>query len=148
MGIPVIQVKQEAAVANKTQIIPNEVDIPTSMLEATSNLAENLLQSEPFLRYKAAERKLQKDSEAQQLLTDLSEMQQKIRELQYTGVISETDLKRLRALQNAEGTNDVIQEYGLAQELAITLLREVNQEISNLLGIDFASLTRRSGGCC
>lgn len=134
--------------ANKTQIIPNEVDIPTSMLEATSNLAENLLQSEPFLRYKAAERKLQKDSEAQQLLTDLSEMQQKIRELQYTGVISETDLKRLRALQNAEGTNDVIQEYGLAQELAITLLREVNQEISNLLGIDFASLTRRSGGCC
>jgi len=135
-------------VANKTQIIPNEVDIPTSMLEATSNLAENLLQSEPFLRYKAAERKLQKDSEAQQLLTDLSEMQQKIRELQYTGVISETDLKRLRALQNAEGTNDVIQEYGLAQELAITLLREVNQEISNLLGIDFASLTRRSGGCC
>ena len=34
------------------------------------------------------------------------------------------------------------------KELAVAFLREVNQEISQLLGIDFASLTRRSGGCC
>ena len=133
---------------NKTQLMSNETKITSSMLEATSNLAENLHQSEPFLRYKAAERKLQADQEAQQLLTDLSEWQQKIREQQYSGHIIVTDLERLRSLQNAVGTNDVIQEHGLAQELAIAFLREVNQEISTLLSIDFSSLARRSGSCC
>jgi cell fate (sporulation/competence/biofilm development) regulator YlbF (YheA/YmcA/DUF963 family) len=128
--------------------MPNVTKILSPMLEATSNLAENLLQSEPFLRYKAAERKLQADQEAQQLMTDLAEMQKMIRELQFTGAISETDLKRLRALQNAVAANDVIQDYGLTQELAIAFLREVNQEISTLLSIDFSSLTRRASGCC
>jgi cell fate (sporulation/competence/biofilm development) regulator YlbF (YheA/YmcA/DUF963 family) len=135
-------------VANKTQITPKETNIPASLLEVTTNLAENILQSEPFLQYKEAERKQQADPKARQLLTALSEMQQKIRELQYASAISQTDLKRLRVLQNAVATNDVIKEYTVAQELAVALLREVNQDISNLIGVDFASLTRRSGGCC
>ena len=133
---------------NKTQLMPNEIKISPSMLEATSNLAENLLQSEPFLRYRAAERKLQADQEAQQLLTDLTEWQQKIREQQNSGHISVTDLEKLRSLQNAVAANDVIQDYGLTQELAVAFLREINQEISTLLSIDFSSLARRSGSCC
>jgi cell fate (sporulation/competence/biofilm development) regulator YlbF (YheA/YmcA/DUF963 family) len=135
-------------VDNKTQLMPNEIKIPASMQEATSNLAENLSQSEPFLRYRAAERKLQADQEAQQLLTDLSEWQQKIRDQQNSGHIIVTDLEQLRSLQNAVSTNDVIQDYGLTQALAIAFLREVNQEISTLLSIDFSSLARRSGSCC
>lgn len=118
------------------------------MQEATSALAENLVQSEPFLRFKEAEKNLNADQEAPRLLAELSEVQQKVRSQQQSGGISESDLKRLRELQSAIGTNDVIQKYGLAQENAAAFLREVNQEISNLLGIDFASLTRRSGNCC
>ena len=133
---------------NKTQLMPNETKILSPMLEATSNLAENLRQSEPFLRYKAAELKLQADQEAQRLLTDLSEWQQKIRDQQNSGNIIVTDLERLRSLQNAVSTNDVIQDYGLTQELAVAFLREVNQGISTLLSIDFSSLARRSGSCC
>jgi len=135
-------------VDNKTQLMPNETKILSPMLEATSNLAENLRQSEPFLRYKAAELKLQADQEAQRLLTDLSEWQQKIRDQQNSGNIIVTDLERLRSLQNAVSTNDVIQDYGLTQELAVAFLREVNQGISTLLSIDFSSLARRSGSCC
>lgn len=121
--------------------------ISSTMLEATSNLADNLAQSEPFLQYKAAEDKLKADQEAMRLMTELSELQQKIRKQQYSGSITESDLKRLRALQSAIGMNETIQDYGLAQELAVSFLREVNQEISDLVGIDFASLTRRSGTC-
>lgn len=124
----------------------NQVSI--SLLEAVSTLAENLLQSEPFLRYKAAEGKLHEDKNSMQLLADFPKMQQKIRSQQQAGGISEGDLKQLRSLQSAISTNESIQEYGLAQEMAVALLRDVNQEISQLLGIDFASLTRRSGGCC
>ena len=122
--------------------------ISTNLLEAASSLTGNLAQSEPFLRYKAAEQRLQADPQAMQLLNDLSALQQKIRQEQYAGAISQPDLVQLRSLQSAVGANETIQDHLLTQELAITFLREVNQEISQLLGVDFASLARRSRGCC
>jgi cell fate (sporulation/competence/biofilm development) regulator YlbF (YheA/YmcA/DUF963 family) len=91
---------------------------------------------------------LNADQEAQLLLTEFSELQRKIRSQRQSDDISESDIKRLRALQSDIGTNDTIQDYEYKKELAVAFLREVNQEISQLLGIDFASLTRRSGGCC
>ena len=123
-------------------------DVSIKMREATSSLAENLAQSEPFLRYRAAESKLNADPTAQQIYADLSALQQKIRQGQQSSAVLESDLKQLRGLQNAMRANEIIQDYLLTQELAVAFLREVNQEISQLLGIDFASLTRRSGGCC
>src|SRR5512146_3247400 len=139
---------QEAAVAEKTEVTTAMNAISSTMLEATTNLAENLAQSEPFLRYKAAAGRLEADAQAMQLLADLSKLQQKIRKSQYSGAVSEKDLARLRSLQTALSTSETIQDYQLTQELAVAFLREVNQEISNLVGIDFASLTRRAGGCC
>jgi cell fate (sporulation/competence/biofilm development) regulator YlbF (YheA/YmcA/DUF963 family) len=130
----------------QTTTTMNAVSAP--MMEVTQNLAENLAQSEPFLRFRAAQNKLNADAEAQHLLTELSEIQQKVRSNQYSDAISESELKRLRELQTATNLNETIQEYGLAQEYAVAFLREVNREISQLIGIDFASLTRRSSGCC
>ena len=141
-------VEREAAVAKSVETTSDVKDIPITVLEASSALAENLAQSEPFLRFKAAEGKLNADQEALRLLKEFSELQQKIRAQQNNGGISESDIKRLRALQNAIGVNETIQDYQLMQELAVAFLREVNLEISQLLGIDFSSLARRSGGCC
>lgn len=122
--------------------------IPITMLEATSALAEHLVQSEAFVRFQEADRKLQADREAMRLLTEFAELRGKIRAQQDSNAISEGEIKRLRELQSAISANHAIRELGEAQELAIALLREVNQEISGLLGVDFASLTRRAGGCC
>lgn len=143
-----LHAKQEAAVDKETEMISAISAISVTMLEATSNLAENLSQSEAFLRFRTAEAKLNADQEALRLLTEFSELQQKIRTQQHSSNISESDIKRLRALQNAIGTNETIQDYELMKELAVAFLREVNLEISQLLGIDFSSLTRRSSGCC
>ena len=130
------------------EMTSSQTAISTTLLEASSVLAENLVQSEPFLRFQEADRKLHADQEAMHLLTEFAELQQKIRAQHNSGTTSENDIKRLREVQSAIGTNDSIQEHGLAQEKAIAFLREVNQEISQLLGIDFASLARRSSGCC
>lgn len=138
---------REVAVDKGTEMTSAISEISITMLEATSTLAENLARSEPFLRFKAAEERLKADREAVQLLNNLSELQQKIRREQYSGGVSESDLKQLRELQNAVSANETIRDYVLAQESAIAFLREVNQEISQLLGIDFASLARRSSGC-
>ena len=123
------------------------IDISPVMLEATQTFAQALLQSEPFIRYQEADRKLNADQDAMQLLADLSEAQSKIRKQQASNAVCESDLSRLRELHNAMRTNDTILAYGMAQQEAIAFLQEVNQEISSLLGFDFASLTRRSGVC-
>jgi cell fate (sporulation/competence/biofilm development) regulator YlbF (YheA/YmcA/DUF963 family) len=135
-------------VANQT-IAPSANNLVSSpILEVTQNLAENLAQSEPILRYRAAEEKLNGDAEAQRLLAELSELQQTVRAQQYAGGITASQLKRLRELQTTANQNETIQEYGQAQEAALAFLRIVNQQISQLVSIDFASLTRRSSGCC
>ena len=142
------RVKQEAAVDKGIVMTAAQNAISATILEATSSLAENLVQSEPFLRLQAADRRLHADQEAMHLLAEFADLQQKIRAQHDSGAMTESDIQRLRALQRIISTNDAIQDHSLAQELAIAFLREVNQEISNLLGVDFASLTRRSGGCC
>ena len=129
------------------------MDSPLSNLSeplsaAAAALAENLLQSEPFVRYHQADRLLHEDQQATRLLEEFSKLQQDIRTRQYSEKITEEDIKRLRQLQTDVATNIVIQDQGLKQEMAVAFLKEVNQEISSLLGVDFASLTRRSSGCC
>lgn len=143
-----IHVKREVAVVKAEVKTLKMNSISEKLIEATSSLAENLSQSEPFLQFKTAEQKLKADQQAMQLLNDFAEMQQKIRTQQHSASISESDFTRLRELQSAVGSNETIQERSRALEDAIGILREVNLEISNLLGIDFASLTRRSNGCC
>ncbi len=118
------------------------------MVEVTTRLAENLAQSEQFLRYRAAEERLNADPKANKLLKGLSGLQQQIRQNQYRNAVTEKDVRDLRELQNAVAANETIQEYQSAQEQAVLFLREVNQEISRLIGIDFASLARHSSGCC
>ena len=122
--------------------------ISVTMLAASSALAEALAESEAILGFKAAQAKLQKDNEALRLLKELSEIQQKARTQQSSGKISESDIISLRALQGSVGSNETIQEYEKSRGKAVLFLQEINQEISELMSVDFAMLTRRSSGCC
>jgi hypothetical protein len=54
---------------------------------------------------------------------------------------------QLRALQSVAQANRLIMDYVRTQQFAIDYLREVNRDVSELLGVDFASLARRPG-CC
>lgn len=138
---------QEAAVANLTDSPPGQISLPTELWEATSMLIVNLLQSEPFLRFKEAEKTMNEDLVASRLLSDFLELQRNLRNKQSTGAISEEDIKQLRALQGAIYSNAIIQGYLQAQATAVAFVQEVNNEISQLLGIDFASLVRKPGAC-
>ncbi|OJX47142.1 MAG: hypothetical protein BGO78_16825 [Chloroflexi bacterium 44-23] len=122
--------------------------LPGDLIEATSSLAENIVQSEVFLRFKQSNKSLQFDAEAMALLSEFSELQSKLRSTQLNNSISEKDIQRLRNVQGEILTNDSIQEKELAEENAVAFVREINQEISGLLGFDFATFARRSSGCC
>ena len=132
---------------NRQKVPPTSGKVSVQILNAASDLAENLSQSADILGFRRAENALYSDLQAMQMLKDLSKMQQKVRDQQYTGSLVQADLAALRSLQVSVAENQVIQTYLASQEAAKTFLREVNQEISQFIGIDFASLTRRSSSC-
>jgi len=134
-------------VDNRQKVPPTSGKVSVQILNAASDLAENLSQSADILGFRRAENALYSDLQAMQMLKDLSKMQQKVRDQQYNGSLVQADLATLRSLQVSVAENQAIQTYLASQEAAKAFLREVNQEISQLMGIDFASLTRRSSSC-
>lgn len=118
------------------------------LFDATSDFANSLSQSEAMLRFNHANQTLMHDQNAQELLNEAAELKQTL----YANDASREEMRdkfpRFQELQNQIATNPVLQEQYHAQDLAINFLREINQEISQLLGTDFASLTRRPDAGC
>jgi cell fate (sporulation/competence/biofilm development) regulator YlbF (YheA/YmcA/DUF963 family) len=124
-----------------------ETILSPTMQEATTVFINNLMASEAFVRYHQSQTLLDQDSQAQALLNQLSQSQTDLRKKQAESNLSKDEIDSLRALQTQARENDVIQGYADAQQDVIKFLREINEEINQLLGIDFASFTKRSG-CC
>lgn len=120
------------------------VILPERLQEAVEVLSENLLAAEPFVLYDRAQIRLNADRQAKSLLEQLSTLQAKIRSGQINGGVTQKDIDQLRTLQGEVQENQTIMEYARAQQTASDYLREINQEISQLVGMDFASLARQT----
>lgn len=117
------------------------VRLPPDLQEALESLAENLAQAEPLVLYRQAQTRLDADHQAHSLLERLSAAQADLRARQARGgALTQAEVDNLRALQRQVQTNRTIMDYAGAQQAAIAYLPEVNQEISQLLGVDFAAL--------
>ena len=118
------------------------LNFPPDLYEATDSLIQNLLASEPFLAYHQSKARLESDPQARGLLERLSALQSGIRRKQTSGDITQVEIEELRAVQHQVQANTTIMAYAQSQQEAVNFLREINQEISQLLGMDFASLAR------
>lgn len=115
-----------------------------SMQDAAEALIGNLRASETFVRYQLAQARLHEDSSARGLLEQLSKAQANLRQMQASGSVTQSEIVALRAIQEQVQRNPVIMNYIQTQQEAVNFLREINAEISQLLGIDFASFTNRA----
>ena len=118
-----------------------------TMQEAAELLINNLLASEVIIRYQLARAHLDQDAQAQTLLNRLSQTQAELRKNQANSRLSKEELDSLRALQAQAQENVVIKSFVQAQQDAVNFLCEINSEINQVLGIDFASFTRHTN-CC
>lgn len=125
---------------------PSPFPLPADLLAATDALAEQLLETEPFMLYQRAQARLQSDATAIRLLERYAAAQSELRARRGQGPISEAEVEALRALQQAVQTDPSIYEYATAQQAAAECLRKVSQDINDVLGVDFGALTKR--GCC
>ncbi len=117
------------------------------MVTATASLGVNLRQAEPVVLYHLARETLEASPEATGLLKRLSETQANVRTRQTRGEVTPEDMAGLRAVQREVQTNPVIRQFAQTQQAALGYLREVNHDISELLGTDFGALAKKPG-CC
>ena len=116
------------------------VTIPPAVLAAAETLAAALTRVEPIAEYHRAQAQLEATPHARALLGRLSAAQADLRVRQSRGTLTQSDLDNVRAVQQEVRSDPVIMDYAVAQQAAIAYLPEVNQEISQLLGTDFAAL--------
>jgi cell fate (sporulation/competence/biofilm development) regulator YlbF (YheA/YmcA/DUF963 family) len=115
--------------------------------QATKQLGRALRTSAPVRAYLDASTDMETDVEATGLLDELAQRQAALRVKQNDGGLSQADIDDLRALQFRVQTQPTIAAYLRAQQDLRALLPQINYEISQLLGVDFAALARKSG-CC
>lgn len=119
-------------------------NFPPELAQATDSLVQNLLASEAFLTYHQSLARMKSNSQACALLDRLSTLQNGLRCKQSSNSVTQPDIDELRAVQAQVQANAAILEYAQSQQEAVNFLREVNQEISQLLGMDFAALAKQN----
>ena len=124
-----------------------KIELSSQLQEATMSLVEHLLASEAFTHYQSAHSAMDSDQEAHALMNQLGKSQARVRQMQTKGEVNQAEVDSLRLLQQRVMRNSVILDYIGAQNEAVNLLRDVNREISELLGVDFASFAKHST-CC
>ena len=118
--------------------------LSAQLQEATHSLIDNLQASESFIHYQQAHIRFNADSEARALLEQLTQSQARVRQKQAKGGVNEAEIDSLRLLQQRVQRSPVIMEYAQSQQEAVTFLREINNEISELLGINFATFANHT----
>ncbi|MBI2759119.1 MAG: YlbF family regulator [Chloroflexi bacterium] len=121
-----------------------QIVLSPQLQEATHLLIDNLLASEAFIHYHQARTRLNEDGDSHALLDQLTQSQSRARQKQVKGDLNQADLDSLRLLQNRVQRNSIIMDYAQAQQEAINFLRETNNEISELLGINFATFANHA----
>jgi cell fate (sporulation/competence/biofilm development) regulator YlbF (YheA/YmcA/DUF963 family) len=112
------------------------------LMAATDRLAEAIKQSEPMRRYQQAQAALEADEQASNILEQLTAVQIDLRQRQMNGRLTQADIQQARALQNEAQANGLIMAFVQTQQQAMASLNEVNDEISQLLGLNFAALSQ------
>ena len=122
-------------------------ELPPELKQVTQNLGNALRNTSPLCAYADAHTQMNADAQATALLDELQRVQTNMRARQSNGGVAADDIARLRRLQSDVQSHPTIAAFTVADQQVKAYLPKVNQAISDLLGIDFASLGRISG-CC
>jgi cell fate (sporulation/competence/biofilm development) regulator YlbF (YheA/YmcA/DUF963 family) len=121
-----------------------KIGLSPQLQEATKWLVEHLLASEAFTQYQNARHAMDSDQDAHALMDQLGKSQARVRQMQAKGEVNQAEIDSLRLLQQRVLRDPVILDYLGSQQEAVNLLRDVNREISELLGINFASFANHA----
>jgi len=116
--------------------------------QQTMTFGAALRDQEPIARLVQAQDALAADVEATRLLEEFQRAQADLRLKQMSGELTQEEIRNFRFLRASLGKAAPIAALVQAQRGATEFLQEVNAKLSELLGLDFASLARPASGCC
>ncbi len=117
------------------------------VIEVAKEFGEALANCEECRAVEQAEEALKKDLRAKKLISDYQSLQFSIQRAQMWGEgVPKDKMERLRSLEAEMNLNPLIRNLTNAQKKLQETLVALNNEISNILGIDFAA--NSSSGCC
>ena len=114
---------------------------------AAKRLGQALRASAPVRAHLDANATLEADADATSLLDAIVERQAELRVKQTDGGLTQADIDGLREFQSRVQAQPSIAAYMQTSQDVRALLSQVDQEITQVLGVDFARLARKSG-CC
>ncbi len=124
-----------------------EVVTRDRVIKAAKEFGEALANCEECQAVEHAEEALRRDLRAKKLISDYQSLQFSAQKAQMWGErVPKDKLESLRSIEAEMNSNLIIGNLMNAQKRLQETLVALNNEISNLLGIDFAS--NSSSGCC
>ncbi len=106
-----------------------------SVIEKAKELGQEIRKTEQYQELERVSENMQSDSEANQMIKEVQELQQQIQFAQQSGVQpSEDQIQQFNDLKSKMDTNLTIQAYAKAQNEFSQFMQEVNSSISE--GID------------
>ena len=122
----------------------NKIIIPKPLEKSLNKMTESLLESIELSGYLNAKNEFESDPLASNLMQDLSTAQSELLQKQYQNQITQEDIQNIRNIQKNAQENEIFNSYIQSQQNAVAFLREVNDQISQLIGMDFASLAKNT----
>lgn len=107
--------------------------------DAARSLAERILATQPFQDFENSRELLTSNLEAMGLLRKLEEAQENLNQIALQREITDNDFAEMEKIRQKAFAHPVILAYFQAQDRLVSLLQEINGEMSAILGFDFAS---------
>ncbi|MCC5934529.1 MAG: YlbF family regulator [Candidatus Cyclonatronum sp.] len=119
-----------------------------SVQKSLETFADALLASEQSAAFVNARSAFESDATAMDLMTRLNTLSFELSRKQHAGTIEQHEIEQYKGIQQEFINNPVVAELEQRERMLVELLRECNQEISGILGLDFAKdATPSSCGC-
>jgi cell fate (sporulation/competence/biofilm development) regulator YlbF (YheA/YmcA/DUF963 family) len=121
------------------------LEVSTGLRQAVQTLATALRETPAFARFEKAALQFQNDEMARQTIAELQSKQQALQAMIMLNALNAEDRAELERLERAVYASETIKAYIEAQDELANQCLELNDYISQSVGMRFAV---RQGGCC
>ena len=119
------------------------------VMRAARDFGAALFECKELKTLKQTEEAFQKNKEARDLLSSYQTRQRFLQMARMRGKgLPDDEMAELKNLEIKVNTNALIKNFVENSQAFQQTMRNLNTEISGLLGIDFSANSRSGGGCC
>lgn len=119
----------------------------TEVKTKAKDFAIALRSSPPITAYVRAQKKMATDEKTQGLISEFQKKQNELWLIKQNRYLTSEEILSFRKLQEKIIRSPIVREFSLTQAEAFDLCRSVAQSLSELLGVDFASLVSPPSSC-